>query len=351
MAGSSAEKSERPTPRRLREARRKGQIPVGRDLIASASFAAAVAALALGFHWLAASVRGLLVDAIGRATSTPRFELPDAIGSLDDAMWRVAWATVPVAGSAVAAGVLAGALQTACALSASSLAPKAERLDPVAGVKRLFALRTGVELAKTWSKLLLVAVAVATAVYGHRNALLGWLASGGDGALAVVLEIAKSAAFRSAFLLLGAGAADILVQHRLHERELRMTKDEVRRDHKDEEGDPHIRNARKQAHREIATHRMTEATRTASFVAVNPTHLATAVLYDETKDEAPRVVAKGSGDVARRIRRAAESAGVRVVYDKPLARALFRVPLDGEIPESLYTAVAEVLAYVRERDE
>jgi flagellar biosynthetic protein FlhB len=232
-------------------------------------------------------------------------------------------------------------------VTASALAAKPERLDPVAGLKRLVRLRTLVELGKTWAKIAVVAAAALTVAIDRRGALAGALAHGGEPAFALAFDVVSAAATRAAAVLVLLGAADVLVQRRLHERELRMSKEEVRRDHKDDEGDPHVKNARKQAHREIATQRLIDATRSASFVAVNPTHVATAVRYDEEGDEAPRVVAKGSGDVARRIRRAAEESGVEVVRDRPLARALYRVPLDAEIPETLYEAVAEVLAYLQ----
>jgi flagellar biosynthesis protein FlhB len=350
VASGSSERTERPTPRRLREARRRGQVALSRDLAAAAALAAAVAALAVDFPRVASLARGGVAAAAERAAAAPRFAESDAVAALDAALRSVTSASLPVAACALAAGAIAAALQTGCAAAPSALAPKAERLDPVAGLRRMLSLRTLAEFLKTWARLALVGAAAASAVAEHREALAGWLASG-EVALGPALAVARSAALRSAALLLLAGAADVLLQRRLHERDLRMTKDEVRRDHKEDEGDPHLKGARKQAHREIATHRMVDAARTASFVAVNPTHLAAAVRYDEGSDDAPRVVARGAGDLARRIRRAAEESGVRVVRDRPLARALVRVPLDAEIPEALFVAVAEILAYVRETDD
>ena len=165
-------------------------------------------------------------------------------------------------------------------------------------------------------------------------------------------EAASRAGTVAAAVVAGAtillGAADVVIQRWLHTRDLRMTKDDVRRDQKEEEGDPHVKNARRQLHREMALSTMLVATRTASFVAVNPTHLAVAVRYDATADEAPRIVARGSGDAARRIRREAMRSGVRIVHNRPLARSLYVVAVDSEIPEALYVAVAEVLALVGE---
>jgi flagellar biosynthesis protein FlhB len=351
VSSSSAERSERPTPRRLRDARRRGQIATSRDLTSTVSFAAGALALWLAMPRIGALMRGAIGSAVRLAFETDRFDAVDAAGGLGDALSHVLTAVLPVAVPALAAGSIVAAIQARGAVSVGTLAPKPERLDPAAGLKRLVAARTAVELVKTWLKVAVVLGALVSAVLDRRGELGGWLAVQGEGAFALVLEVAWSAAVRSAALLAVASAADVLVQRRLHERDLRMTKDEVRRDSKEEEGDPHVRSARRQAHREIAMQQMIDAARTATFVAVNPTHLAAAVRYSEGSDDAPRVVAAGKGEVARRIRRAAEDAGVRVVPNRPLARALVRVRVDEEIPESLYAAVAEVLAFLSEISE
>jgi flagellar biosynthesis protein FlhB len=347
----SADRTERPTPRRLRDARRRGQVPSSRDLTATASFAAAALALWLTGPRLAGAAREALAAAVRGAFAADRFELADAAAALDGVVAHVLWAVVPVALAALVAGSVVATLQARGAVSGAALAPKPNRLDPVAGIRRLVAPRTAVEFVKTWLKAAAVVAALASALIDRRADVAGWLDGPGEGAFRAALDVAWSATWRSAALLAVAAAADTLVQRRLHERDLRMTKDEVRRDHKEEEGDPHVKSARRQAHREIATQRMVEAARTATFVAVNPTHVAAAVRYDDDTDEAPRVVAAGRGEVARRLRRAAEEAGVRVVPNRPLARALARVRVDEEIPTSLYAAVAEVLAFLRELDE
>ncbi len=347
MPGAS-ERSEQPTQRKLREARKKGQIPVSRDLASAASFGAAAVAVFLSFPHMVAVLRGLIVASIRSSLPAPRFERADAIALFDEAGWAILDLVAPALLSALVAGTLATILQTGGSFSAAGLTPKMERFNPIAGIRRLVQMRTFSELGKTWAKLGAVGLAVASSIATYRGDIAGWLARGGEPSIAFVAPVARAAVVRSALTLLALGACDVLIQRRLHQRELRMTKDEVKRDHKDEEGDPHIKHARRETHREIASSAFAGAIRTSSFVAVNPTYLAVAVHYDDSKAEAPRVVAKGAGALAKRIREVAESAGVRIVRDKPLARELFRVTVDEEIPEALYVAVAEILVYIAE---
>lgn len=345
---SAAEKTEKPTPRRLREARRKGQIAVSRDLAGAVAFAAGLAALGATAESSVDLVRLGLRDAIDAATAVdPRLDLAEAATRIDDALASIARITLPVAGATAAAGALAAALETRGLVATALLQPKLERLDPIKGIKRLFSARTAVEFLKSWAKLLLVAAAIFAVCASHAGDLAGATLAGGSAPLALAWIVTRDAALATAGVLFAVGGADVLLQKRLHLRDLRMSRDEVRRDHKEEEGDPLIKGARREAHREIALTQMIAATRTASVLVVNPTHYAAALLYDESCN-APRVVAKGAGHAARQIRRAAESSGVAVVRNRPLARALVRLPVGTEIPEPLFEAVAEILAYVGE---
>lgn len=302
-----------------------------------------VAALPGARRELGASV----TSAIARAGAGESVDVLSASSAIEGAIWTILTIALPIGLAALAGGVIVTLLQTQCLVTGSSLTPKLERLDPIAGLKRLVAARTVVEFAKTWAKVIVIAAAASFSIFGE--GLAGLVASSwtqpGD-AMLVGARIAVMAALAVAVASVGIGGADVLLQRWLHARDLRMTKDEVRRDHKEEEGDPHVKQARKQIHREMALSTMLRATRSASFVAVNPTHLAVAVAYDESRDEAPRVVAKGAGEIAKRIRREAERSRVRVVRNKPLARALFGVPVTAEIPEELYIAVAETIAFV-----
>jgi flagellar biosynthesis protein FlhB len=146
------------------------------------------------------------------------------------------------------------------------------------------------------------------------------------------------------FLLVGAG--DYFLQRFLYLKEMRMTKQEVKQEFKESEGDPHIKGARRRLHHEILARNMVSAVRGANVVVVNPTHVAVALKYDDALMDAPTVVAKGAGPLAAQIRRVAEESKVPIMRDVPLARTLFDLEVDAEVPEELYEAVAVVLRWV-----
>lgn len=349
MASSSSERTEPPSPRRLREARRRGQVAVSRDLASALGFACALAALIASLPSMRRTLASSVGAAIDRAEHVGALTPLAASTAINEAIWAVLQLSLPVGIAAMTGGVLLTLLQTRGLVTAASFALKAERLNPLSGIKRLVAHRTLVELGKTWVKLFSIAAAALWAVTGEglRGLVHSAWTDPGD-ALVIGARVSLNAACAVAAASIAIGGVDVLLQRWLHARDLRMTKDEARRDHKEDEGDPQVKQARKQLHRELALSTMLRATRTASFVAVNPTHLAVAVTWNEDQDDAPRIVAKGAGEIARRIRREGERSGVRIVRDKPLARALFALPVETEIPEALYLAVAETLAFIAE---
>src|SRR6185369_9420013 len=142
---------------------------------------------------------------------------------------------------------------------------------------------------------------------------------------------------------IGLGLVDLVIAHRAWRSRLRMTKDEIRREYREAEGDPEIRARRKRAHQEALAGSIVNAVREATVVIVNPTHLASALRYDQERDEAPKVVAQGEGELARAIVQAAHAYGIPCIQDVPIARALRELELGDEIPEALYEAVAEIL--------
>lgn len=319
--------------------------------MSAAVFAAVVGVVAIAGHAQAESLTGLARRWLDVALTTRTLSIADVQLQLDTAVHAVVAAAAPIACAALVAGAICGGLQTGGYFSGTPLAPKGDRLSPAAGIKRLLCARSAIEVVKTWLKLAIVAAAVASCVPSAAVELAHLATNSAGDAMGVVAHVLRGVAIRVAVAMLALGAADVFVQRRLHARDLRMSKDEVKRDSKEDEGDPLVKHARRQAHREIGIQRMVLAAGSASFVVVNPTHLATAVRYDEARDDAPRVIAKGVGELARRIRRAAEHSGVRIVYNKPLARSLYRVPLDQVIPSDLYAVVAEVLAVIRREEE
>jgi flagellar biosynthesis protein FlhB len=341
-----SDKTEDPTPKRLRKAREEGDSGASAYAAQAVAFVVAVALVPAALRSLAARASDDLRTAIASAAA------PVVAAHFDAA--HVATAVVAVVAPLLAAAGFAGAValvvQTGGAFALKRLGPKIERLDPIAGLRGLF---SGARL-----------FAVARALIG--GVVVGWLAwtclrdhlldlarlsTRARWAGSVVAETASGLAWRVALVGLALGAADILVTRRSWVRRLRMSKEEVRREHKESEGDPQVKAARERAYHELLAEATIATVRTASVVIVNPTHLACALRYEEKEgDEAPVVLATGEGELAARIVQAARDYGVPVVRDIPLARALVELQAGDVIPEALYEAVAEILREIWERE-
>jgi type III secretion protein U len=244
--------------------------------------------------------------------------------------------------AALVAALAVGLLQTGGLLSAAPLAPKLERLNPARGLGRLLSAERLTTVGISVLKAALV-VALAAASWGPATAALSQLPR------AVAPERAIGAllwplAGRLGALLLGFGALDLLLARWRHQRRLRMSRDELRRELREQEGDPALRAERRRAHRALAE---AAPLARATCLVVNPTHVAVALHHQRGSGEAPRVLAKGTGAAAARLRAQARRAAIPIVHDPPLARALHRLAEVGdEIPEELYDAAAAVLAHL-----
>jgi flagellar biosynthesis protein FlhB len=337
------DKTEEPTPRRLRKAREEGDSGASAYASQAVSFTVAVAlapavagALAA---WATGAVRSAVSAAATPGVAAPRF---DPLGLATS----VVALTAPVLFAAGIAGVVAHAVQTGGVIAAKRLSPDMARLDPFAGLRQIVSP----------ARLFAVARALAAA------AAVGWLAWHALGAhgidLArtegrpswigvVVAETTGWLAWRAALVGLALGVVDLLVTRRAWLRKLRMTKEEVKREHRDAEGDPQVKAARERAYHELMAQAAAANVRGASVVVVNPTHIACALRYEPARDdEAPTVLAVGEGDLAARMVQIARDHGVPVVRDVPLARALAELQPGDVIPEALYEAVAEILRSV-----
>ncbi len=338
----SGNRTEQPTPRRLREAQRRGEVARSRDFTGAVALLAGLAALAAALP----GVTSRLVRFVRAAVATaPRGEAPP-LGALLDALGAVAAASLPACAAAFLGAAAAGALQAGALLSPEAASFRWDRLDPVRGLRRLVSPAQLVHLG-----LRLAEVAVALALAARRLAAAAQTLSrlprlGPVAAAAAAAPALRALAWELTAVLLAFGLLDLGLQRRLHRRALMMTREEVRRDLREEEGDPWLRAERDRIRRAAA---QAGPLARAACVVVNPTHLAVALGHERGSDEAPRVLAKGAGAEAARIRAAARRAGVPVVHDVPLARALFRLAEVGQaIPGELFEAAAAVLAHVYE---
>ena len=333
----SGEKTEAPSQRRLEKAREDGSSPVSRD-------ASMLAGLSAGLIVLASQADSTAVARwLTTALQQTRYEGAQTFAQAGHALLTAAG---PPAVAGLAAFAAATLLQTGFLIHGAALQPDLSRISPLSGIKRLLSPQTLVQLGKSLVKLGVMAACLYTALARLVPELLG-MPGATPGAM---LHQAAAHARSLVFLLLGAQAviagADLAWERLRHRRQLRMSLQELRDEHKESEGNPQIKHRLRQIARSRAKRRMMLAVPKASVVITNPTHYAVALVYERGAQGAPRIVAKGADEVAARIRELARAHRVPIVANPPLARALFRVEIDTEIPAEHFKAVAEVIAFV-----
>ena len=346
MAEDDSERTERPTQKRLDEARKKGQVPRSTEL----TTAAVVLIAGAGLHFLGRNVGVGLYDIMRSGLALSREQVLDDSGALSQLGVSAAHALLacaPVLGLTLVAALLAPLAIGGWNLSFGALAPDFSRLSAAAGFGRMFSMRGAVELAKAFAKFALVALVAITFLWTKANELLGL----GSEPTAASIGHAVSLSGQALLALGGAlgliAAVDVPWQLFNYMKSLRMTRQEIRDELKESEGNPEIKGKIRQMQQAMAKRRMMQEVPKADVVVTNPTHYAVALRYDDKRMRAPTVVAKGAGVVAARIREVATEHRVPIFEAPPLARALFRsVDLNGEVPARLYVAVAQVLTYV-----
>jgi type III secretion protein U len=337
-----SEKTEQPTSQRLKDARKKGQLPRSKLLSSAATTLGGVTVLLALAPASAARLRDWTIAVLTRPELSAKAALSEAL----------------VMVVALAGPVLAGALLASFAVSAASagfqlntdvVAPKLERVDPFAGFKRLFSARQLVEIAKALAVAAIVVWVVWSAVREFAPTALRAVNLEGTGSLVAVLKLLSPVLFRCAAIISVLGVGDYLLARRRHVKDLMMTREECKQEHKSSEGDPHQKGKRKALHKQLANGGPARGVQKATAVVVNPTHIAVALRYDEGECEAPYIVAKAREEDALNLRREAKRLGIPVVKDIPLARSLIHYDVGEEVPEELYKAAAAILKVALER--
>jgi flagellar biosynthesis protein FlhB len=340
------DRTESATPKRLEDARKRGQVPRSPELGAAAvTLATAGALLVLGSGLVGAMSeqmrRGLSLD--GRLMLNEGA----AIASFQNSMLDALLAVAPVLGLVFVAALVAPLALGGWNFSTEALGVKFERIDPIAGVGRMFSIRSLVELAKSLAKFAAVGTVAVLLLWSQTDEILALSRRALAPAMADSLRLAAQALLAMSGSLALIAAIDVPYQLWQHARQLRMTREEIRQESRESEGSPEVKGRIRAAQQAIARRRMMQEVPTATVVVTNPTHFAVALRYDEKRSGAPILVAKGADEVAAKIREVAEANGVPLVSAPPLARVLFRnVDIGVEIPAALYVAVAQVLTYV-----
>lgn len=336
----SEDRTESPTARRLEQSRAEGRVALSRDLVVFATLVAAVA--------LARSRSGPAIEwLVGRLAAV--LDRAGEIGPVDGlaiGLLPAAFVVAPLALVCLIGAYATTVLQTRQWFNLSLLSPRWERLNPAARLKQMF----GPHGIKEALRSLLKVGGVLAAAWWAASSRIGDIAELSLRPALASAQVARDLSMRVAWAVIAAflvfALADVGQTMWQHWRGLRMSRNEVRDEHKEQEGDPLIKRRVRQMMQSRARRRMMAAIPDATVVLMNPTHYAVALAYDRSRGAAPRVVAKGVDEVALRIRDMAEQHRVPVVVNPPLARALYKVELDEEIPAEHYRLVAEVIAYV-----
>ncbi len=339
------DKTEPATPKRRQEARKKGEVAKSREL-------ASIAVLSAGAIYLYFCT-GRMTFSLGHIIertflSIPELKLSDIkmFEKVTQVLGDFLWLVLPMMLVLFIVALLANFLQTGLIWSVEPLAPKASKIDPIKGLGRIFAKRSLVELGKSIFKLIIVGWAAFSTIKEEFSRLLPLIYQEKIQIISMLGEVSFKVIIRCCWVIAILAILDFFYQKWEFEQKLKMTKQEVKEEFKQTEGDPMVKGKIRSAQREMARRRMMEEVPKADVVITNPTHLSIALKYDADKMTSPKIVAKGADRIAFRIREVAAENSVPIVENKPLAQNLYKLELGDEIPSEFYQAVAEVLAYV-----
>lgn len=339
-------KTEKPTPKKLRDARKKGQVAKSKDLAKAAVFCGFALLLTMAGVYFADTAIGLLHWA-GDHAARP---FQESLSSFVDLAGKLLLeAVLPFLGLTIVLAILSDFIYSGPVFAPERLTPKFENINPVNTIKNWFSLRTFIELLKSMLKLAVLGAVGWFLVLDNLGALLWVPASGVTGAASALGTLLRTLLLSAAVIFAFGAGVDLLIQKLLFARDQKMTKDEVKREHKEMEGDPHIKQKRRKLHQELSSGNVRQAVRQSSVVVTNPTHIAVALLYVPGETPLPIVMAMEQGTLAAEMRDEAQRAGVPLVRQVWLARKLFaEAEVDDYIPLPLMEAVAQVLRALSE---
>ncbi len=340
------DRTEAPTQKRLDDARKEGRIPRSRELTAAAVMVSAGTLLLMGGRALGGKLGDLM--RAGLSISRDRiFDSGSVTRALGEQSVSALWAIAPVLGITLVVALGAPLALGGWSFSGKAVTPDFSRLSLTSGFERMVSARSWMELGKALAKFAVVGGAGALVLWLNADKLLGLGAEPVEAAVVHAVQMAGQALIALTGAMVFIAAVDVPFQLWQYHKEMRMTREEIRQEHKESEGSPEVKGRIRNLQRELAERRMMDEVPTADVVITNPTHFAVALRYDEKTMRAPRVVAKGADLMAARIREVANEHRVPIFEAPPLARALHRsVEIGDEIPTGLYVAVARVLTYI-----
>lgn len=346
MAEESAqEKTEEATPKRLRDARKKGQVARSRDLNTIVILIAAFGLVAIMKTHI-----GSQIEKVMRGT----FNVASSVNISENLMYQhgifafysYLKAVLPYLGAIVIIALAVGFLQIGPIFSAEPIKPNAKRLNIIDNIKNMAKVTTLVELFKNIAKITIIFLLAYTVIKGNLREVVSTVATEPKNSSVVAAGVITSFMIRVFVVFAVIAIIDVMVQRWHYKKQLRMTKEEVKREYKQDEGDPLIKSIRRQLHQEIVMSDLRREVSQSDVVVTNPTEVAVALKYDDKTMMAPQVTAKGQRLFADMIKDIAKEFNVPIMQNIPLAWALFELEIGDEIPEELYAAVAEILVIV-----
>ncbi len=353
MSESSGEKTEQPTQKRLKDAKKKGQVAKSQDLSS-----AVLLLVAVGLLWLAGNfLGGYALESIReqyQAATIFKGEMTEEIvfSAFGKGLISFALILTPLFAVVWVFAFAVNYLQVGSIFAPEAIKPKFSKLNPAEGFKNKFLkLRPYIELLKTFLKMVITAVVAGWVLWAARGDIVLLSEKPLDVAVAYTFGLVVEIGFKIGIVFLILGGVDFFLQRYLHRRDMKMTKHEVKQEYKETEGNPLIKSQRRFLHRELLSEGLAAAVKQADVVVANPTHVAVALKYDKKQNNAPVVSAKGADLMAAQIRKLAKDSNIPITRDVPLARALYEIEIEDEIPEELFEAVAVVLRWVYELAE
>lgn len=344
---AGGDKTEKATPKKREDERKKGNIFQSKDIVSAFSILAIFYMLKLWVPFMYKRLSEFMLNCLNLMQTTVTLTQNTVMGLLGDCLKLIAITVLPLLLMAVGVGIVATGAQTKFRFAQENLKIKFSRMSPLQGFKRMFSLRSAVELIKSLAKILVIVYVL----WGEFKNLVQQFSTllflGTMQSTVFILDSILNIVMKLSLVFIGLSILDYLYQWWEYERNIRMSKQEIKEEYKQMEGDPHVKGQIKERQRKFSMQRMMQQVPSADVIVRNPTHFAVALKYDLEKNEAPIVVAKGQDHVAFKIIEVAQEHQIPMTENKPLARALYAaVDLNQEIPPEFYNALAEIMAWV-----
>ncbi len=346
--GSAGEKTEKATPKKRQDARKEGTVLKSTEVNTAVQMVALFGSLLMFGQYLFRKITEILMIYISGSYSVrDGFSIQKMQGIFSNAVTELLMTIAPILAVAFVSAVVINMAQVGFNFTTKPLMPKFSKINPLSGFKRIFSMRSLVEMVKSLTKISVMAWVVYMEFIKNYKESPNLMFTDINTAGAQIFSMASGIASKACIAFVALGCADYLYQWWEYEKSLRMTKQEIKEEYKSIEGNPEIKGKIKQKQREMSQRRMMTQVPNADVVVTNPTHFAVALKYEEDGESAPVVLAKGQDLIAQKIKQVAREARVEIVENKPVAQALFfACEIGSQIPEDLYQAVAEILAYV-----